>query len=97
MAVHVRKTKFKKTTSKKIIRNEFIKEQIENKPKKADYMLPETEEQKKVYDLCCQCLGHNEFGVNTNLYTSGLDSFSSIMLLQDINDNIGTSLSLRSL
>lgn len=97
MVVHVRKTKFKKTTSKKIIRNEFFKEQIENKPKKADYMLPETEEQKKVYDLCCQCLGHNEFGVNTNLYTSGLDSFSSIMLLQDINDNIGTSLTLTEL
>ena len=97
MVVNIRETPFKKTTSKKIIRNEFFNEKKENIDEKSDVRLIATEQQKKVYNLCCHCIGHSDFGTYTNLYTVGLDSLSSILLLTDLNDKLGASLTLTEL
>lgn len=43
-------------------------------------MLPETETQRKIYDICCHELGHNQFGIDTDLYSAGLTSIGIIRL-----------------
>ena len=43
-------------------------------------ILPETDLEKDVYDIVKNVLGHESFGVTTNLYEAGLTSVSSIRL-----------------
>ena len=43
-------------------------------------ILPETDLEKDVYDILKNVLGHESFGVTTNLYEAGLTSVSSIRL-----------------
>ncbi|MCR5774764.1 MAG: AMP-binding protein [Lachnospiraceae bacterium] len=93
----IRRTGFKKTTSKKIIRSLFFEERRSVKEKKANLKLPESEAEKKIYELCASCIGNRRFGTDTDLYTAGLDSFASIMLLTSLQDECGFSLSLTEL
>ncbi|MCR5488013.1 MAG: AMP-binding protein [Lachnospiraceae bacterium] len=97
MQTGVRKIPFKKTTSKKIIREEFFKERTSRKEKKKNLKLPENDIQKKVYDCCLKCLGHGSFGVDADLYTEGLDSFTSILLLTALQDDHDYALTLTEL
>lgn len=92
-----RKSPFKKTTSKKIIRDEFFRERKAAKKKNDELRLPENEKQKKLYETCAGVLGNRKFGIDTDLYTSGLDSFTSILLLTSLQDDLDFSLTLTEL
>ncbi len=92
-----RKAPFKKTSSKKIIREEFFRERKSTKEKNAGLKLPENELQKKIYEACAGVLGHRRFGTDTELYTSGLDSLTSILLLTELQDSYDISLTLTEL
>ncbi len=93
----MRKVPFAKTSSKKIIRGEFEKERASRKRIESEVKLPETEDQKAIYDACVHCLGHRRFGIDTDLFTCGLDSFASIMLLTALQEKCGFSLTLTEL
>ena len=43
-------------------------------------IMPETEDEKDIFDIVKDVLGHDSFGVTTNLYEAGLTSVSSIRL-----------------
>ena len=93
----MRKVPFVKTSSRKIIRGEFEKERAARKHSEDEVRLPENEDQKKIYDACVHCLGHRRFGIDTDLFTCGLDSFASIMLLTALQEKCGFSLTLTEL
>lgn len=48
--------------------------------KLAEIIKPETDSEKKVFDILKGILGHESFGVTTNIYDAGLTSISSIRL-----------------
>ena len=58
---------------------------------------PENELQTKLYDSICGILGHSRFGIDTDLYTAGLDSLGSVMLLSDLYDKLKVSMTLSDL
>jgi len=65
---------FLKTTSNKIIRSAFFEERklINDQEAMTNIHLPETETQQKIY---ADGLGHHKFGIDTDFYSVGLDSF----------------------
>lgn len=97
MHTALRTRPFKKTTSKKIIRAEFLKEREASKEMERTIRLPENEKQKQIYEICAQSVGHRNFGIDTDLYTVGLDSFGSIMLLTGLQETYGFSMTLTEL
>ena len=65
-----------------------------------DVILPNGEDEQKIYDILKEILGHSSFGVTTDIYEAGLTSISSITLTvrlskafnkpitnQDLSDN----------
>lgn len=97
MQTGIRKAPFQKTTSKKIIRSAFFKEKADVKEQTANMRLPENEEQRKIYEACASVLAHRKFGIDTDLYNAGLDSFGSIMLLTALQESDGFALTLSEL
>ena len=93
----MRKVPFLKTSSKKIIRKEFDKERAARKKNGIEAKLPETEDQKQIYDACVHCLAHKNFGIDTDLFACGLDSFASVMLITELQDKCGLSITLTEL
>ena len=93
----MRKVPFLKTSSKKIIRGEFEKERAARKKSDIEVRLPENEDQKLIYDACAHCLAHKRFGIDSDLFTCGLDSFASIMLLTELQEKCGFSMTLTEL
>ncbi|MBQ7645713.1 MAG: amino acid adenylation domain-containing protein, partial [Clostridia bacterium] len=47
-------------------------------PKKAETVPPETENEKKIFAILSEILGHDSFGVTTDIFEAGLTSVSSI-------------------
>lgn len=97
MYTGIRRQPFAKTTSKKIIRDAFFKEKENSREIEKSLRLPVNEKQKKIYEVCAQILGHRKFGIDTDLYTVGLDSFGSIMLLTGLQDTQSFSVTLTEL
>lgn len=48
--------------------------------KPEDIVLPETEKEQKLYDIAIEILGHNQFGVTSNLISMGLTSLSAMKM-----------------
>lgn len=97
MQTSIRKAPFQKTTSKKIIRDAFFAERKRLKEHEPDHRLPENEVKRSIYELCIQVIGHRNFGLDTDLFTVGLDSFGSVLLLGDLEEKYGLSLTLADL
>ncbi|MCR4589332.1 MAG: AMP-binding protein [Lachnospiraceae bacterium] len=95
--VRMRKSPFKKTTSGKIIRNVFLEEKRETKDAVKNLRKPETDTEKKIYDCCAEILGHKRFGIDSDLYTQGLDSFGSILLITNLKEQLDYTLTLPEL
>ncbi len=93
----IREIPFEKTSSKKIIRGKHSERIKEIKKKVSAQRLPETEMQTKVYDLAATVLGHRRFGIDTDLFEAGMDSMGSVLLISDLSDLAGTSISLDDL
>ena len=97
MQTSIRKAPFQKTTSNKIIRDAFFAERKKQMTQGSDMRLPENEVKRKIYDICIQVLGKRDFGLDTDLYTVGLDSFGSVLLLTDLQEKLKLSLTLADL
>ena len=93
----VRKHPFKKTSSKKIIRKVYFDNKKEAHEKKAGYRKPVGELQKVLYDTVLEVIGLDSIGVDMNLYQSGLDSLTSVMLIEEIQEKLSVNISLTEL
>ena len=93
----IRETPFAKTSSKKIIRNQYFTQKQAEKEQLGSARRPETDLQKAIYECVETVLGHQRFGVDTDLYEAGLDSLGSVMLLSDLYDRLGVSMTLADL
>ena len=53
--------------------------------------------QQKIYDAVSAVLGHSRFGIDTELYSAGLDSLGSVLLLTDLYEKLQLSMTLNDL
>lgn len=97
MQTSIRKQPFKKTTSNKIIRKAFFDERKATNETEANVLQPQNEAQQKIYDALADCLGHKKFGIDSDFYSIGLDSFGSVMLLSSLHNKYNFSLTLSEL
>ncbi len=93
----IRETPFAKTSSKKIIRSQYFTQKEQEKARLSQVRRPETPLQQSIYDSVEGVLGHQRFGVDTDLYEAGLDSLGSVMLLTDLHDKLQASITLSDL
>ncbi len=93
----IREVPFEKTSSKKIIRGKHSERIKEVREQAQTRRLPETETQSKICDMVAAVLGHRRFGIDTDLFEAGLDSMGSVLLLSDLSDLSGFSVSLDDL
>lgn len=85
---HLRDTPFQKTSSKKIIRSAYFRQKAKEKEALNHFKMPQNEVQQAIYNCVTKVLGHCSFGVDTNLYTVGLNSLGSMMLLNDLQEKL---------
>lgn len=97
MNFRLRETPFEKTSSKKIKRTQYFSQKKREEEELMNVRRPENELQTKLYDSICGILGHSRFGIDTDLYTAGLDSLGSVMLLSDLYDKLKVSMTLSDL
>lgn len=97
MRCRVRETPFQKTTSKKIIRNTYFEKKKAREEVEAHVHRPENELQKAIYDCIAESLGHERFGIDTDIYEAGLDSLGSVMLLTALYDRLKVSMTINDL
>lgn len=97
MQCRIREVPFAKTSSKKIIRNQYFTKKKEEKEQEAQVRRPENELQVKLYTCVSNVLGHSRFGIDTELYEAGLDSMGSVLLLTDLYNDLKISITLDEL
>ena len=93
----VRKTPFPKTSSKKIIRKVYFDDKKERKAKKEKLLRPVTELQQKIYEIVTAVLAEESIGTDANLYQNGLDSLSSVMLIEELQTQLDAGVTLTEL
>lgn len=94
---HVRYIPFEKTSSRKIIRGKYFEQKKQQKEKTASLKMPENETQQIIYNTVAESLGHQKFGIDTDFYEAGLDSFGSILLLSNLFERLEISITLQEL
>lgn len=97
MQCRIREVPFAKTSSKKIIRNQYFTKKKEEKEQEAQVRRPENELQEKLYTCVSNVLGHSRFSIDTELYEAGLDSMGSVLLLTDLYNDLKISITLDEL
>lgn len=97
MKSRIRETPFAKTSSKKIIRNQYFTQKKKEEEELANVRQPENELQQKLFDAIADTLGHRRFGIDTDVYEAGLDSLGSVLLLTDLYNRFGLSVTLNDL
>ena len=97
MQCRIREVPFAKTSSKKIIRNQYFTKKKEEKEQEVQVRRPENELQEKLYTCVSNVLGHSRFGIDTELYEAGLDSMGSVLLLTDLYNDLKISITLDEL
>ena len=60
-----------------------------------DHTKPETEAQQQVYDCCEDVLGHNDFGIDTDLDEAGLSSIGAMRLIVLLSRTFGKTVMMR--
>lgn len=93
----VRKNPFEKTSSKKIIRQKYFDDKKAEEEVACSLRMPENDTQQKIYDSIAEVLGHNKFGIDTDIYECGLDSLGSVMLIEDLHDKFDKSVTFNDL
>ncbi|MDO5516172.1 MAG: AMP-binding protein [Clostridium sp.] len=95
--VSVRKNPFEKTSSKKIIRQKYFDNKKAEEEAACSVHMPENDVQQKIYDSIAEVLGHNKFGIDSDIYECGLDSLGSVMLIEDLHDKFEKSVTFNDL
>ena len=54
-----------------------------------DYTGPKNETQKKIYDCIKKLVGHDDFGIDTNLFEAGVTSIEAMMMTVSLSDMFG--------
>ncbi len=54
--------------------------------KAENIILPENDTQRKIFDIIADVIGHNEFGITTDIYDAGLTSIGAIKLNVALSD-----------
>lgn len=94
---HLRDIPFAKTSSKKIIRSQYFSQKKQEAEEQVNVHKPENDLQQKIYDAVSAVLGHSRFGIDTDLYSAGLDSLGSVLLLTDLYEKLQLSMTLNDL
>jgi len=97
MRSSIREVPFAKTSSRKIIRNQYLEGKKQEEQKEKNLRMPETALQKQIYECIAAVLGHRRFGIDTELYEAGLDSLGSVLLLTDLYQILKISMTLDDL
>ena len=78
-----------------------LQAQVEQKKKEqeeeAAFRKPESKLQEEIYQSVAECLGHQRFGIDTDLYQAGLDSLGSVLLLTELFERFKISITLKEL
>ena len=93
----IRKNPFEKTSSKKIIRPKYFERKEEKEEKTKNIRKPESKLQQKLYNIVTDVIGDKVFGIDDNLYQSGLDSLGSILLIEELQKQLGHNMTLTDL
>lgn len=97
LGVTLRFAPFEKTSSRKIIRDLYMKERSKRNETDKAFKQPENEIQKIIFSLAAECLGHSNFGTDTSLFEAGLDSLGSVLLLSALYDRLTLTITLQEL
>ncbi|MCR5060033.1 MAG: amino acid adenylation domain-containing protein [Saccharofermentans sp.] len=62
-----------------------------------DFVKPSTDTQKKIFDITSSVLGHESFGINTDLMDAGLTSISLMKLMVKLSESFSTSLRIKDI
>ena len=90
----VRKNPFIKTSTNKIIRSQRAKKEDTFSGEAEDIKMPVNELQNKLYGVFAGILGHKNFGINTDLFSAGLDSLGCIMTLTALSEQLDFNIEL---
>lgn len=93
----VRAIPFKKTGSNKIIRDQRAPKDAILSNDVQERRMPETVLQQKLFDCISEVLGHGDFGVDTDVFTAGLDSLGCILVLSVFSEKMSFSIELDEL
>ncbi len=84
----VRKNPFVKTSTNKIIRSQRAKREDTLTVESNKVNKPVSEMQIKLHNILSGIIGHSEFGVNTDLFSAGLDSLGCILTLTELSNQL---------
>ena len=93
----VRKNPFIKTSTNKVIRSQRAKREDTLTVESDKVNKPVSELQIKLHNIISEIIGHKEFGVNTDLFSAGLDSLGCIMTLTELSAQLDFNLELDEL
>ncbi len=93
----VRKHPFEKNSSNKIIRQKYFDSKKKADQKSKRVKKPTSDLQQQIYDILTEIIGNDLFGVNSNLYQNGLDSFGSILFIEEIHNRLQLNITLNDL
>ncbi|MEE0061542.1 MAG: condensation domain-containing protein [Acutalibacteraceae bacterium] len=93
----VRKNPFIKTGSNKIVRNQRAKSEDIAVVESNKLNMPISEMQVKLHKIISEVLGYNEFGIDTDLFSVGLDSYACIVILTELKDRLDFNVELNEL
>lgn len=97
LKTHVRYIPFEKTASKKIKRETYFEQKAKQKDVEESLKKPENETQQIIFDSVAESLGHQHFGIDSDLYEAGIDSLGCVMLLSNLYEKLKLSISLQEL
>ncbi len=97
LKTHVRYIPFEKTASKKIKRETYFEQKAKQKDVEESLKKPENEIQQIIFDSVAESLGHQHFGIDSDLYEAGIDSLGCVMLLSNLYEKLKLSISLQEL
>ncbi|MBQ3544036.1 MAG: AMP-binding protein [Lachnospiraceae bacterium] len=97
LQTYIRYIPFEKNSSRKIVRGKFFEQKEKRKQAALNYRKPENETQQVIFNSVSESLGHQDFGIDTDLYEAGLDSLGSVLLLSSLYDKLQISITLQEL
>ena len=93
----IRTVPFQRTGSGKIIRAQRAAAHELLNLEEEELRLPETETQQVIYDCLSSILGHQDFGIDTEFLTAGLDSMGGMQLMTMLEAKLDFTLELSDL
>ncbi len=95
--VKVRRDPFEKTSSKKIIRSKFFEAKEEKEQRVKTLKKPQTDLQQQIFDIISEVIGNRDFGVDEDLFSLGLDSMGSFMLIEEFEARLKRNIAYNEL